>query len=514
MYPAKYWKRFIENPFANNKYILKKYLGSGAFGAVFLADEVIADRLIRQVAIKLVEVETHPDNDTEIDSVDLDKKIKELQLSVQLQHPCLINCHTVEQDTLDDYPFLGLVMEIAQISLETYQKDNSLSEEELKEIIKAIALGLDYLHGQNIVHRDIKPANILKVKNQWKIGDFGVSFLLDKGKTIKVRTSQKMGTQHYASPETCNGLVSKASDVWSFGIMTCELVTGQHPFPYATTEQLLYKIYNEEPELSNNLQSPYREIITGCLIKDHQQRWTTQQVLEALNESSAESPFRLQKLFGDKYKKLQDLLAHGKWKDADLETQQLMFGEIGECCFSPAKMLKLSCEHIRIIDNLWIHYSNGRFGFSVQQKIWEKVSANISDFARTLGWVKNNDRVICYNDVNFSLLAPVGHLPCFKGGFYTSGDTALLHKGYDIDDQTYIFLVDFGGNRGFFESVGSYNKKTTLEGRCEYVRQELVKDFEVKELELEEIQTKGCQRIDDVFYLDVFFKRFKDCCLV
>ena len=93
------WKKFVGEWF-NSKYLLQAFLGCGAYGAVFQADEVVADRKIQSVAIKIIPYDSH----------NLDQQIKELQLGVKLKNPHLINCYTCEQVELDGYLYLGLVM--------------------------------------------------------------------------------------------------------------------------------------------------------------------------------------------------------------------------------------------------------------------------------------------------------------------------------------------------------------------------------------------------------------------
>lgn len=285
-WPKSDWEE-LESEWFNEKYQLVKFVGEGAFGAVFTVNEVIANRVIRndqEIVIKVIP----------IDQNKLDQQIRELQLGIRLKHPNLINCDTVEQGRLNNRSFLGLVMELAEISLQEYvfsQPSQTLSLKEVKEIIQAVASGLNYLHAQlnrnreKIVHRDIKGENILKGKNQkWKITDFGLSSVLSFGKTRD--STQLKGTPAFFPPESYNGIVSTAWDLWSLGIMITELLSGKHPFPATTEAQLMRKVLMDEADLPSNLERSLKDIIEGCLIKDYKQRWTARQVLDALNRSS------------------------------------------------------------------------------------------------------------------------------------------------------------------------------------------------------------------------------------
>jgi len=84
------------------------------------------------------------------------------------------------------------------------------------------------------------------------------------------------------SPESYYGKISSAWDVWSLGVIIHDLLSNQHPFPTQIEPELMRMVLNEEPTLSANLGSPFREIVTGCLVKEPKDRWTAQQVLTTL----------------------------------------------------------------------------------------------------------------------------------------------------------------------------------------------------------------------------------------
>jgi len=201
---------------------------------------------------------------------------------------------------------------------------------------------------------------------------------------------------------------------------------------------------------------------------------------------------------GLEYTRLITLLVSEDWQAADLETQKLMFGsslglmDMGGNAYQ--QMQQLPSEHLYIINRLWVKYSNGRFGFSIQRDIWERLNGHVGDFARAIGWVNNDmyrgDTAIYYENVNFSLSAPIGHLPCFMGNFYESGDTQLIGHS-----KTYIFLVDFGTNNAIFESLISQGDRSnpllSKKERMEYI-----------------VNHEG-NSDEKVLYLDGFFKLLK-----
>lgn len=115
---------------------------------------------------------------------------------------------------------------------------------------------------------------------------------------------------------------------------------------------------------------------------------------------------------GADYRPLQVLLAAGRWKDADEETHRLVnWVAQREKSGPPAKAdyREMPCTDLSTINNLWLRYSNGRFGFSVQRQMWDQSGKNVSVFEQTVGWQKQK-----YEDLYFDLRAPVGELPAWS----------------------------------------------------------------------------------------------------
>jgi eukaryotic-like serine/threonine-protein kinase len=120
------------------------------------------------------------------------------------------------------------------------------------------------------------------------------------------------------------------------------------------------------------------------------------------------------------YSKLQNLLASKKWQEADRETAILMLRgakreEKG--WLNRETLEEFPYEDLQAIDQLWVKYSNGHFGFSVQQRIYEYVRENSKDHSKVweifrymVGWIKKGEK-FQYSDINFSQKAPEAHLP-------------------------------------------------------------------------------------------------------
>ncbi|MBD2199320.1 MULTISPECIES: caspase, EACC1-associated type [Calothrix] len=122
------------------------------------------------------------------------------------------------------------------------------------------------------------------------------------------------------------------------------------------------------------------------------------------------------------YTKLRNLLAAGKWKDADYETYVLMVKALGKQnghYFKTEELLNFPCTDLHTIDSLWVKYSNGLFGFSVQKEIYLSVGGQLNNQSNKETWDKFGDRVgwklekdwIDYDKVTFDISALEGHLP-------------------------------------------------------------------------------------------------------
>ncbi|MGI0479732.1 protein kinase domain-containing protein [Geminocystis sp. CENA526] len=260
--------RMLEGQNIDNKYYLKSLLGTGGFGGVYLADEVVRDRFIRELAVKLI-ITDNPD-----------KQLDELIFSTTLKHPNLLDCYTCGECTLNNFEFLYLLMEKADYSLEDELKKGKLPEEKVKQLVLDIAKGLDYLHSQKpvIVHRDLKPGNILRVGDKWKISDFGLVRSVQNNST---KTTTMMGSMGYAPPEAYEGKISSAWDMWSLGIIIYEGLTEELPFNSETPLALMQEVINQEPDLKI-IPKNWQEIVNNCLKKDEKKRLIAKNLIKNL----------------------------------------------------------------------------------------------------------------------------------------------------------------------------------------------------------------------------------------
>lgn len=255
-------------------------LGRGGMGVVYKA---IDQKLQRTVAIKSLLPESVGDEK-------LKKRLmSEARAASRLNHPNI--CTIYEVDEADGVLFIAM----------EYVTGRTLSDEILEgpigierglDIGLQIAAGLDQAHRANIIHRDIKPANIvLPTDGPVKILDFGIARVLQRvegGLPSEALTQQAnltepgqfVGTAAYMSPEQLNGEdIDTRTDVFAFGVLLYEMLSGQPPFRGATLLQLMASILNDEPQslsrTNNTLPRDLDRIIAKALAKNRDQRYAT-----------------------------------------------------------------------------------------------------------------------------------------------------------------------------------------------------------------------------------------------
>jgi eukaryotic-like serine/threonine-protein kinase len=161
-----------------------------------------------------------------------------------------------------------------------------------RDLLRQILDGLSYLHSKNVIHRDVKPSNIL-IQNEGsqlivKITDFGISKHIAADYSL---VSNAIGSIEYMPPEQFQkgGKIGYNADIWSFGVMLYELMTGELPFGSRkkgnTAGDIMYNVQHEAiPEKVDNLSEPYRSLIKTCLIKDREKRpRAAQEILDILS---------------------------------------------------------------------------------------------------------------------------------------------------------------------------------------------------------------------------------------
>lgn len=204
------------------KYRVKRELGRGGMGAVYLAEQ---PGLGREVAIKQLVASAAAD------PVALKRFLQEAQVMARTSHPNLVQVHDLELMGDENY----IVLEFVRgKSLRDWINQGPIPPPQVFAVMHGVLQALDYAHKRSIVHRDMKPENVLLSDDGMvKVADFGIARLTDDtgaGGTA-TKTGTTIGTPQYMSPEqVASSKVDGRSDLYSTGIVFYELVTGQPPF--------------------------------------------------------------------------------------------------------------------------------------------------------------------------------------------------------------------------------------------------------------------------------------------
>jgi predicted ATPase/tRNA A-37 threonylcarbamoyl transferase component Bud32 len=222
-------------------YKILAQIGQGGMGVVYKVEDT---KLQRLVALKFL-----PENLTR-DAEAKARLVQEARAAAALNHPNI--CTIYEIDESEGRLFLAL----EYVEGETLRKivsSDQLSVTSIIEYALQIAAGLQTAHERGVIHRDIKSSNIMVTpKGQIKIMDFGLAKLA--GSSFLTKDKATMGTVAYMSPEQAHGRkVDQRTDLWSFGVVLYEMLTGELPFQSDHEQVLIYAIINETPEPINDL---------------------------------------------------------------------------------------------------------------------------------------------------------------------------------------------------------------------------------------------------------------------
>ncbi|MCL2932319.1 MAG: GUN4 domain-containing protein [Trichodesmium sp. MAG_R03] len=350
------------------------------------------------------------------------------------------------------------------------------NEIQIRELLIDLLSVLQFVHSHNVIHLDLKPENIIRREADkiLVLVDFGVSKIIHKVQR-QTMTVTFIGAAKYCAPEQSIGKSKLASDLYSLGVICLHLLTRMSPFDLydamemkwvwrdslngnfvsdelgkvldGLVEQKLKQRYHKVEDVLADLQpsiftaqqnsfpTKTKTKSIGFSVSSNVNSYNINQFSPKFKTSvshtqknqqppeySTSSDVPLVSARKINYEKLHNLLAAGKWKEADQETDN--------CMLKVAKREKngwlkvedidnFPCEDLGTIDKLWAKYSNGKFGFSVQKHIYHSLGGTSQYdgkiwevFAEQVGWRKAG-RWLGYSDLNFNLktCGYTGHLP-------------------------------------------------------------------------------------------------------
>ena len=256
-------------------------IGAGGMGEVYRARD---PKLKRDVAIKVL-----PEDFAE-DAERMKRFEREAQLLASLNHPHIAAIYGLEQN--------ALILELVEgPTLAQRIEEGPLAWEEALRIALQIAEALEYAHDNGIIHRDLKPANVkLTGDGDVKVLDYGLAKALGDRESGEHDDSQSptltragtqagvlLGTAGYMSPEQAKGkAVDRRGDIWAFGVVLFEMLTGQRLFSGETASETLAAVIKDEPDwsrLPSETPSHIRKLLRRCLTRDPKER------LQAIGEA-------------------------------------------------------------------------------------------------------------------------------------------------------------------------------------------------------------------------------------
>jgi formylglycine-generating enzyme required for sulfatase activity/dienelactone hydrolase len=250
-------------------------LGGGGMGEVYQATDT---RLGRTVAVKVLQGRLAES------AAHRERFEREARLISQLNHPHICTLHDVGTDNGAHY----LVMEhVDGVTLESRLRQGPLSNDETIIYATQIADALNAAHRRGIVHRDLKPANIMLTRSGVKILDFGLAKLSadpaaanDEGRAGSELTEQGtiLGTTQYMAPEQLEGKAADArTDIFAFGAIVYEMLTGKRPFEGGSKASLIASILKDTPRRISasapSVAPGLESTILRCLAKEPDDRW-------------------------------------------------------------------------------------------------------------------------------------------------------------------------------------------------------------------------------------------------
>jgi tetratricopeptide (TPR) repeat protein len=254
-----------------NAYTLERELGGGGMSQVFVAEEVA---LGRKVVVKVL-----PPGRT--GDVNIERFKREIQVAARLQHAHIVPVLTAGET--NGLPYYTMPFVEGESLRGRLSRTGPLSPAETVNILRDVARALAYAHERGVVHRDIKPDNVMIAGGSAVVTDFGIAKAISASRTdapdaTLTQVGTSLGTPAYMAPEQAAGDPSTdhRADLYAFGCMAYEMLTGQPPFVESSPQQLLaaHMAKDAEPVSARRGDVPaaLSALVAQCLAKDPRSR--------------------------------------------------------------------------------------------------------------------------------------------------------------------------------------------------------------------------------------------------
>ena len=268
-------------------YSIEGEIGRGGMGVVYRARD---ERLKRPVAIKVLPPELAYRADIRT------RFMREAETAARISHPNVVPIHSVGE--ADELVFFVMGFVDGESLAVRLKRRGRLSVDEARRICRETADALSAAHQQGVIHRDVKPDNILLegTRGRVMVTDFGIAKALSAEGGTLTEAGIAIGTPAFMSPEQAAGEreIDGRSDIYSLGIVTYQMMTGELPFQAPTVPGLLMKQISEEPTPVDRKRPEIpRDLgmtVMRCLEKDPERRWPTADALRRALETGTFTP--------------------------------------------------------------------------------------------------------------------------------------------------------------------------------------------------------------------------------
>ncbi|MEE2939617.1 MAG: serine/threonine-protein kinase [Planctomycetota bacterium] len=253
-------------------YEIENRLGGGAFGDVYRARK---SSIGKPYAIKFLKVGSDDQQEA------VERELDQVRHFAAIDHPNLV---TIEDlGVVMDVPYLIMGYAGEETLAKRFKRGDLAPEEALRVFVQA-ARGVLALHERSIVHFDLKPSNVFLRGESARVGDYGLSKLLDSG---RMTLSFGRGTPMYMAPEMLKSRADHRADIYSLGVILFEALTGRLPFRPDEHGGLVLRETDEPPEFPDGFPAVARPAVEGCLRLDPDDRFgTVAELLDALGQTA------------------------------------------------------------------------------------------------------------------------------------------------------------------------------------------------------------------------------------
>jgi serine/threonine protein kinase len=217
---------------------------------------------------------------------------REARSAARISHPNVTRIHRIGRVS-DDVPYIVMEYVDGRTVRDVVESGGTLEPEGARRLLAEVAGALEAAHRQGIIHRDIRPENVFVENRTGRavLGDFGIAALTESGSASAQKLTAvgvRLGEVRYMSPEQIRGEpVTEQSDVYSFGILAYEVLTGRGPYEGTSEARILAGHLQETPrplrELRPEVDEGTASLIEACLAKDPNRRPRTTDLVERLS---------------------------------------------------------------------------------------------------------------------------------------------------------------------------------------------------------------------------------------